>query len=150
MPKLLEALQSCCPRMIYEISVVPYYDEYLMVRDRSMLDKVFWAFPAYMEAFKHCKSFVSINGTHLYGSYGGVLLIAMTQDGNSNIIPVVFVIVESETTKSCSFFLTNLRRYVTLQEGLLIISDRSQAIKVALRADDSGWQTSRAFHAYCV
>ncbi|RYR26954.1 hypothetical protein Ahy_B02g061282 [Arachis hypogaea] len=95
-----------------------------MVRDCNMLDK----------AFKHCKTFVFVDGTHLYGKYGSVLLIAVAQDSNSNILPVVFAIIESEMTKSWSFFLTNLR---------------SQVIKAALRVDDSGWHPPRAFHAYC-
>ncbi|XP_025676932.1 uncharacterized protein [Arachis hypogaea] len=70
--------------------------------------------------------------------YGGVLLIAVAQDGNSNILPIAFTIVESEDTESWSFFLTNLRHHVTPQNGLLVISDRSQAIKAALSSDDSG------------
>ncbi|RYQ90935.1 hypothetical protein Ahy_B09g096857 [Arachis hypogaea] len=32
---------------------------------------------------------------HLYGKYGGVLLITVAQEGNSNILPVAFVIVET-------------------------------------------------------
>ncbi|XP_015949943.1 uncharacterized protein LOC107474820 [Arachis duranensis] len=82
--------------------------------------------------------------------YGGVLLIAVAQDDNSNILPIAFVIVEFESTESWSFFLTNLRRHVTPQDGLLVISDRSQVIKAALSSDDSGWNPPRAFHAYCI
>ncbi|RYQ86053.1 hypothetical protein Ahy_B10g105717 [Arachis hypogaea] len=122
--RLLQALQSCCPRTICDISVVPYYDGNFMVRDCSIFDKVFWAFPACVEAFKHCKPFVSVDGTHLYSKYGGVLLIVVAQDSNSNILPIAFAIVESEMTESWSFFLTNLRRHVTLQEGLLIIDSK--------------------------
>ncbi|RYR02537.1 hypothetical protein Ahy_B06g081335 [Arachis hypogaea] len=33
---------------------------------------------------------------------------------------------------------------------MLMIFDRSQAIKATLRADDSGWQPPRAFHTYCI
>ncbi|XP_072058141.1 uncharacterized protein [Arachis hypogaea] len=71
-----------------------------LVCDCSMFNKVFWAFPSYFEAFKHCKLFVSVNGTHLYGRYGRVLLIAVIQDSNSNILPIAFAIVESESTES--------------------------------------------------
>ncbi|XP_057760181.1 uncharacterized protein LOC130980529 [Arachis stenosperma] len=46
------------------------------------------------QAFRHCKPLVSIDGTHLYGKYGGTLLIAIAQDGNSNILPVAFALVE--------------------------------------------------------
>ncbi|XP_072078077.1 uncharacterized protein [Arachis hypogaea] len=149
-PKLLQALQSCFPGTICDLRVKPYYEGHLVVCDCCMFDKVFWAFPSYVEAFKHCKPFVSVDGTHLYGKYGGVLLIAVALDGNSNILPIAFAIVESESTESWSFFLTNLRHHVTPQDGLLVISDRSQAIKAALGADDSGWHPPRAFHAYCI
>ncbi|XP_072076601.1 uncharacterized protein [Arachis hypogaea] len=57
--------------------------------------------PGTIEAFKHCKPFISVDGMHLYGEYGGVLLITVAQDGNSNILHVAFAIVESESTDSC-------------------------------------------------
>ncbi|XP_025679273.1 uncharacterized protein [Arachis hypogaea] len=119
-PKLLQALQSCFPGTICGLCVKPYYEGHLMVRDCCMFDKVFWAFLSCVEAFNHCKPFFSVDGTHLYGKYGGVLLIAVAQDGNSNILPIAFAIVEF------------------------------QAIKAALGADDSGWHPPRAFHAYCI
>ncbi|XP_025653119.1 uncharacterized protein [Arachis hypogaea] len=124
-PKLLQALQSCFPGTICDLRVKPYYEGHLMLRDCCMFDKVFWTFPSCVEAFKHCKPFVSVDGTHLYGKYGGVLLIAVVQDGNNNILPISFAIVESESTESWSFFLINLRRHVTPQDGLLVISNRS-------------------------
>ncbi|XP_072058235.1 uncharacterized protein [Arachis hypogaea] len=115
-----------------------------------MFDKVFWSFLSCVEAFKDCKPFVSVDSTHLYGRYGGVLLITVAQDGNSNILLIAFAIVESESIESWSFFLTNLRHHVTPQDGLLVISDKFQAIKAALSSDDSGWHPPRAYHAYCI
>ena len=58
--------------------------------------------------------------------------------------------VEGETTESWSFFLSNLRRHVTPQEGILIISDRHAAIKAAINAEGSGWHPPLAYHAYCI
>ncbi|XP_025641161.1 uncharacterized protein [Arachis hypogaea] len=125
--KLLQALQSCFPGTICDLRVKPFYDGHLLVCDCSMFDKVFWSFPSCVEAFKHCKSFVSVDGTHLYGRYGGVLLIAVAQYGNSNILPIAFAIVESESTESWSFFLTNLRRHITPQDGLLVIFESTES-----------------------
>ncbi|XP_057733931.1 uncharacterized protein LOC130949139 [Arachis stenosperma] len=107
-PRLLQALQSCCLGTLCDLSAVPYHDGHVMVPD------------------------------------------CIVQDGNNNILPVAFAIVESESMESWSLFLSNLRRHVIPQEGLLIISDRFQAIKAALRVDDSLWKPPRAFHAYCV
>ncbi|XP_025652161.1 uncharacterized protein [Arachis hypogaea] len=79
--------------------VVLYYDGHLVIHNCNKFDKVFWA-PPYVEAFKHCKPFIFVDGMHLYGKYGGVLLIAVAQDDNINILPVAFAIVESRTTES--------------------------------------------------
>ncbi|RYR53498.1 hypothetical protein Ahy_A06g028644 [Arachis hypogaea] len=35
MPRLLQALQSCCPKRICDFSTVSYYDGHLVVRDYS-------------------------------------------------------------------------------------------------------------------
>nr|XP_025625252.1 uncharacterized protein LOC112717439 [Arachis hypogaea] len=44
-----------------------------------------------------CCVFVSLSiadGTHLYGKYKGVLLVVVSQDGNDNIVPLAFAVVE--------------------------------------------------------
>ncbi|XP_016178595.1 uncharacterized protein LOC107621064 [Arachis ipaensis] len=109
---LLQALQECLPGTIHECNDVPYYNGDMVDGEWSQFDKVFWIFPPCIEAFKHCKLFVSMDGTHLYGKYGGVLLISVAQD------------------------------------GILIISDRSQAIRAALNAPHNGWHPPSAYHAY--
>ncbi|XP_016206290.1 uncharacterized protein LOC107646628 [Arachis ipaensis] len=82
--------------------------------------------------------------------YGGTLLLAIAQDGNSNILPIAFALVEGENAESWSFFLSNLREHVTPQEGILVISDRHNGIKAALEAPETGWLPPRAFRAYCI
>ncbi|XP_016191902.1 uncharacterized protein LOC107632757 [Arachis ipaensis] len=118
--------------------------------DRVYFHRMFWTFPPCIEAFRHCKPLVSIDGTHLYGKYGGTLLLAIAQDGNSNIFPVAFALVEGENAESWSYFLSNLRRHVTPQQGILVISDRHNGIKAALESPDSGWQPPHAYRAFCI
>ncbi|XP_015961085.1 uncharacterized protein LOC107485067 [Arachis duranensis] len=91
-----------------------------------------------------------IDGTHLYGKYGGTLLLAIAQDGNSNILPIAFALVEGENAESWLFFLSNLREHVTPQEGILVITDRHNGIKAALEAPENGWLPPRAFRAYYI
>ncbi|XP_025640834.1 uncharacterized protein [Arachis hypogaea] len=112
--------------------------------------RLFWKFPPCVEAFKHCKPLIGINGTHLYKKYGGTLLLAIVQDGNSNILPVAFALVEGENAESWAFFLSRLRQHVTPQEGILVISDRHNGIKAALEAPNSGWLPPHAYRAYCI
>ncbi|XP_025664667.1 uncharacterized protein [Arachis hypogaea] len=78
------------------------------------------------------------------------LLLAIAQDGNSNILPVAFALVEGENAESWAFFLSHLCQHVTPQEGILVISDRHNGIKAALEAPDSGWLPPHAYRAYCI
>ncbi|XP_025648824.1 uncharacterized protein [Arachis hypogaea] len=82
---------------------------------QAYFHRLFWTFPPCIEAFRHCKPLVSIDETHLYGKYGGTLLVAIAQDGNSNILPVAFALVEGENAESWSFFMSHLRQHVTPQ-----------------------------------
>ncbi|XP_057760880.1 uncharacterized protein LOC130981298 [Arachis stenosperma] len=97
-----------------------------------------------------CKPLISVDGTHLYGKYGGTLLLAIAQGGNSNILPVAFALVEGENVESWTFFLSYLRQHVTPQEGTLVISDRHNSIKAALEAPDCGWKPPHAYRAYYI
>ncbi|RYR08886.1 hypothetical protein Ahy_B05g076746 isoform B [Arachis hypogaea] len=117
---------------------------------QAYFHRLFWTFPPCIEAFRHCKPLVSIDGTHLYGKYGGTLLIAIAQDGNSNILPVAFALVEGENAESWTFFLSHLRQHVTPHPGLLVISDRHNGIKSALEAPDGGWLPPSAYRAFCI
>ncbi|XP_015963682.1 uncharacterized protein LOC107487540 [Arachis duranensis] len=107
-------------------------------------------FPPCIEAFRHSKPLVSIDGTHLYGKYGGTLLVAIAQDGNSNILPVAFALVEGENAESWSFFLSHLREHVTPQSSLLVISNRHNGIKAAFEAPDREWLPPSAYRTFCI
>ncbi|XP_025692491.1 uncharacterized protein [Arachis hypogaea] len=60
---------------------------------QAYFHRMFWTFPPCIEAFRHCKPL----------------------DGNSNILPVAFALVEGENAESWSFFLSYLRQHVTPQ-----------------------------------
>ena len=150
LPRWLQALQMFVPGTIIQLTTLPYYSGNFLDRSCVMFHRLFWTFQPCIEAFKYCKPFISIDGTHLYGKYGGTLLMAIAQDGNSNILPIAFAVVEGETRDAWSFFLMNLRQHVTPQEGILIISDRHGAIKAAINSEGSGWHPPMAYHAYCI
>ncbi|KAH1081993.1 hypothetical protein J1N35_021754 [Gossypium stocksii] len=54
------------------------------------------------------------NWTWLYGKYTQTLLLAVAQDGNKNVLPIAFAILDKENLESWEFFLTNLQRLATL------------------------------------
>ncbi|XP_057723338.1 uncharacterized protein LOC130939235 [Arachis stenosperma] len=81
---------------------------------------------------------------------GTVAVLRTSHDGNSNILPVAFALVESENAESWSFFLSHLREHVTPQPGLLVISDRHNGIKAALEDPDGGWLPPSVYRAFCI
>ncbi|XP_025674210.1 uncharacterized protein [Arachis hypogaea] len=128
---------------------LPVTQSWPVSTDTVMFHRVFWMFPLCVEAFKHCKPLISIDGTHLYGKYGGTLLMAIAQNGNANILPIAFTVVEGETKEAWSFFLSYLWEHITPQPGLLVISDRNKSIDGALNVEGSLWKPPHAFQAFC-
>ncbi|XP_015969289.1 uncharacterized protein LOC107492745 [Arachis duranensis] len=150
LPRWMLGVQSTMAGTVTVLKTSPVWLRGEVDESTVYFHRLFWTFPPYIEAFRHCKPLVSIDGTHLYGKYGGTLLLAIAQDGNSNILPIAFALVEGENVESWSFFLSNLREHVTPQEGILVISDRHNGIKAELEAPETGWLPPRAFRAYCI
>jgi len=91
---------------------------------KVILNHVFWAFKPCIPGFIYCKPIVQVDEIFLIGKYHGTLLIAIGQDDSKNIFSLAFAIVESHSKKTWMWFLHYLRRYVTPQPNLRIISDR--------------------------
>ncbi|XP_023771148.2 uncharacterized protein LOC111919790 [Lactuca sativa] len=70
-----------------------------------------------------------IDGTHLYDKYTGKMLIAMGVDGNNQILPLAFAIVENESYDSWNWFLSYIKSHVVKKrEGICLIFDRHLGI----------------------
>ncbi|XP_057730352.1 uncharacterized protein LOC130945667 [Arachis stenosperma] len=121
-------------------------ESYDQLEDISTNYKLSFQLTLLIETFKHCMPLVSVDGIHLYGKYARTLLMGIAQDGNNNILPIAFAIVKRENTDSWFFFLSNLKRHVTTQPRILLISDRHAAIKAALERAGCGWK----HNVYCV
>ena len=88
------------PSTIIELSILPYYVGNFVDHSFVMFHLLFWTYPLCIKVLKYYKLFISVDGTHLYGKYGRTLLIAIAQDGNSNIFPIAFAVVEGETIEA--------------------------------------------------
>ncbi|GFP80880.1 hypothetical protein PHJA_000231300 [Phtheirospermum japonicum] len=53
-----------------------------------MLRFVFWAFRPCIEAFKHCRKVISVDGTFLVRKYKHTLMMAVTVDANQQVVPL--------------------------------------------------------------
>ena len=146
LPRFLAALSDADPDTVTILKCNPG------VPGTCIFNSAFWAFSPCIRGFRHCKPVISIDATHLYGNYKGKLLIAMATDGNSEIYPLAFAVVESESTESWGWFLACLLTYVTDQTNLCIISDRHRGIQSCF--DDTehrGYlQPPLVHHPYCL
>ena len=89
---------------------------------------MFLAFGASIEGYGAMRKVVVVDETHLKGKYAGCLLTASTQDGNYQIFPLAFAIVDSENDMSWEWFFQNLSAFVPNDPGLTIVSDRHPSI----------------------
>ncbi|XP_021751353.1 uncharacterized protein LOC110717021 [Chenopodium quinoa] len=82
-----------------------------------------------------CRSFIGMDGAHLKGNYGGVLLSAVALDANNALFPFAWAIVSIEDTDNWKFFvwhLKNLLKDSGRGDEWCIISDRQKGIDAAL------------------
>ncbi|KAK1258506.1 hypothetical protein QJS04_geneDACA011489 [Acorus gramineus] len=127
----------------------PVIQENNMGRPIRQFERVFWAFGPALEAFKHCRPLVCIDGTHLYGKYKGTLLIATACDAENGLLPIAFAIVESENRSSWTFFLWNLFFSVGGINNLCVISDRHLGIIAGMKDIEESTNVTW-YHRFCM
>ncbi|XP_074266095.1 uncharacterized protein LOC141588558 [Silene latifolia] len=145
LPRFFEDLKEANPGTVVQFVNYPTDDPNVVI-----FGWVFWAFGASIKGFPHCRPIITIDGTHLYGKYKGVLMISMGVDANDQLYPLAFAIVELETTETWSWFLACIRCLVTQRSGLCIISDRHPGIMKAMNENGSGWEEPFAYHRFCI
>ncbi|RYQ93258.1 hypothetical protein Ahy_B09g099529 [Arachis hypogaea] len=150
LPIWFEAMCHKEPSAVVHFETMPAYQGDDLVPNIRVLHRVFWSYYPCIRAFRHCKPIVQVDGTHLYGKYKGCLLVAVSQDGNNNIVPIAFAIVEGETSEAWHFFLSNLRQHVVTRDGVGLISDRHDSIRAAIARSNGAWSPPRAFHMFCI
>ncbi|XP_035840400.1 uncharacterized protein LOC110914388 [Helianthus annuus] len=135
LPKFMEALKKFNPGTIAEWCVLRRTGV-----EQVEFRRVFWAFNPSILGFKHCRPVISIDATHLYGKYKGKLMIAMGVDGNNQILPLAFAIVENESYASWSWFLSHVKKHVVKDtKRICLISDRHAGILKAVNEQGSPW-----------
>lgn len=78
---------------------------------------------------------MSIDGFHLNGPYGGMLLIAVSLDTNNNSFPIAVALVENESGKSWIWFLNLVNEHIVGENmsALCYMLDRMKGCINALR-----------------
>ncbi|XP_074278885.1 uncharacterized protein LOC141602566 [Silene latifolia] len=83
---------------------------------------------------KGCRPIIGVDGCHLKRAYPGICLVAVGLDGNNNIYPIAWAVVEVENRDSWTWFLELLSSDLEEVggEGLTYISDRQKGLLDAL------------------
>ncbi|XP_022889304.1 uncharacterized protein LOC111404777 [Olea europaea var. sylvestris] len=81
---------------------------------------------------QYLRPVICVDGSHLKCPYKGTLLVATAQNGNKQIYPLAWGIVDTETNKSWKWFLSNLKDLIGDSEELVFVSDRKKSIQKAI------------------
>ena len=110
-------------------------------------EKMYVRLAACKEGFKHCRPIIGLDGCHLKGKYGGVLLTAVSVDPNNNIFPIAWAVVKQEAFETWDWFLSTIETDLDLQDhsNLTFISDKQKGLIKAM-----GKNFPEADHRFCV
>ncbi|XP_043687582.1 uncharacterized protein LOC122638800 [Telopea speciosissima] len=84
-------------------------DQHGVIMANPQFKRLFICFDACRKGFlKGCRSFIGLDGCHLKEVYGGVLVSAISIDGNNGMFSLTYSVVETECKDSWLFFLHHL------------------------------------------
>ncbi|XP_019162689.1 PREDICTED: uncharacterized protein LOC109159120 [Ipomoea nil] len=99
---------------------------------KHRLLRVYICWEACREGFKHCRPLVGVDGCHLRGKAGGMMLTAIGVDANDSIFPIAYAIVEGENKDSWCWFLKLLKTDIGLnnlrQQNYTFMSDKQKGL----------------------
>ncbi|XP_039039206.1 uncharacterized protein LOC120177009 [Hibiscus syriacus] len=102
--------------------------------DNRVFERMYICLLACKEGFKGCRPIISIDGCHLKGYYGGTLLAVVGIDGNDNIYPITYSVVESENESSWTWFLLLLATDLEIEtsHNITFMSDKQKGLVEAM------------------
>jgi transposase-like protein len=144
LPAMFNAMKAANPGMHYEY--IPKPNEWR--NGRQIFFRAFWCFPQCVQAFRHCRPVLSIDGTFLLGKYMGTLLVAISCDADNALVPLAFALVERENKDSWGWFMRLVRIHVIgPHREVGVISDRHQGILSAVQEQIPGY--APLHHRWC-
>nr|XP_025674234.1 uncharacterized protein LOC112774081 [Arachis hypogaea] len=81
LPRWVLGVQVTMPGSIAVLRTSPVRIGGQLDESQAYFHRLFWTFPPCIEAFRHCKPLVSIDGTHLYGKHNGIKAALEAPDG---------------------------------------------------------------------
>ncbi|XP_047256082.1 uncharacterized protein LOC124888837 [Capsicum annuum] len=78
--------------------------------------------------YAHMRKVVTVDGSHLFGKYEGVLLSVVAQDTQNYIYPLAYCVVDKENDASWGFFFEKLKAFVIDEPDLCVIFNKHISI----------------------
>lgn len=101
----------------------------------KVLHRVFFSFAICIEAFRHCRPIMCVDGTFLTGKYRGQILTAIGVDGNNMIVPLAMAFVEGENYESWLWFFRQVKAAIVKDRpNVCVLHDRHAGILKAIKA----------------
>ncbi|XVF85706.1 hypothetical protein PTKIN_Ptkin17bG0138300 [Pterospermum kingtungense] len=103
----------------------------------AMFKRIYICFDALKKGWKKgCRPWIGVDGCFLKGPYQGELLTAVGKDGNNQMFPVAWAVVEVENIESWTWFLELLSSDLALGDGhgYTMMSDKQKGLKNAVDA----------------
>nr|XP_027087692.1 uncharacterized protein LOC113709138 [Coffea arabica] len=145
LPTYVDELQLSNPG-----TVVVWDHHPLSTVSQTIFDYIFWAFAPAIQAFRHLKPVICVDGTFLKGPYRGKLLVAIGFDACNHLFPLAFALVDEENNRSWSWFMRLLRIHVCRDvQNVCVISDRHHGIIHAMRCLEE-WKEPLGVHRFCL
>ena len=125
LPSLLHTICQRNPVSFYDLKTYPCVQR----PGKQVLQRSFLALGACIEAFRHCRPVICIDGTFLTGKYKGTILTAIAADGNNQLVPLAIAFVEKESGDSWYWFLERLKQMVVRDvPNVCVINDWHKGI----------------------
>ncbi|XP_066164585.1 uncharacterized protein [Oryza sativa Japonica Group] len=109
LPTLMRAIKAKNPTMHFRVEAHPEKSMMVDGVQRRVFGRAYWIFGQSIEAFKHLRPVLAIDGTFLTGKYQGTLLTAIGVDAGLHLVPLAFALVEKENTYNWEWFINMLR-----------------------------------------
>ena len=129
LPGLLRVIQDRNPDTHVDIqdSMYPKW------ANKRVLKRAFFAFGPYINVFRHCLPIFCVDDTFLTRKYKSQILTAIAMDGNNQVLPVAFALVESENMGNWLWFLRNLMISVVQgRPNICVVHDRHAGLLSAI------------------
>nr|XP_015649238.1 uncharacterized protein LOC107281915 [Oryza sativa Japonica Group] len=149
LPILLNAIKSTNPSKHFLVEPQGEKSRTVDGVHRRVFGRASWIFGQSVEAFKHLRPVLAIDGTFLTGKFRGVLLIAIGIDAGLHLVPLAFALVERENTSNWEWFIDIVRRrLIGPNREVCIISGRHAGILNSIKNEIPGHRPIH--HRWCM